>query len=187
MPHPDPLTIITEFGVRRIPMIEKTPSLAPEVVASLVLLPNRSLSRAGLWGFVAIQSFAAAAFAGLAAWQGNVLAPLFAILEMGVVAYCLRRVWDASAHGEIITLTPTRIEVTRTPEGEAVADFHPYWARLTLQPGRRGSSRLMIGSHGRDVEIGAFLRDDERRALARQLEALIAQSKRAAPTTNSDA
>jgi uncharacterized membrane protein len=189
LPLPDPLTIIAMFGACRILMIERTPSLAPDASASLVLLPNRSLTRAGLWVFVAMQGSAAAAFAGLAAWQGNVFAPLFAVLEIGIVAVCLRRVWRASGCGEIVTLTPSRIDVTRTPDGVAVAEFHPYWARLSLQPGRRGKRRLMLGSHGREVEIGAFLRDDERGMLARQLETLLMQTRNAATTqtTNSDA
>lgn len=189
LPHPDPLTIIAMFGACRILMIERTPSLAPDASASLVLLPNRSLTRAGLRGFLAIQGLAAATFAGLAAWQGNVFAPLFAVLEIGIVAICLRRVWCASGCGEIVTLTPSRIEVTRTPDGVAVAEFHPYWARLSLQPSRRGKRRLMLRSHGREVEIGAFLRDDERGMLARQLETLLTQTRNAATaqTTNSDA
>jgi uncharacterized membrane protein len=169
-------------------MIDITPSQAPDAAASVALLPNRSMTSGGLWVFLAIQGLAAAGFAALAAWQGNIFAPLFAILEMGVVAYCLRRAWIVSGCGQIITLTPTRIAVVQTPDGEPVADFHPYWTRASLELGQRGSSRLMLGSHGRYVEIGAFLRDDERRALARQLAALIAQStSAAAPTTNCDA
>jgi uncharacterized membrane protein len=165
-------------------MIDITPSHAPDAAASVVLLPNRSLTSGGLWVFLAIQALAAAGFAALAAWQGNVFAPLFAVLEIGVVAYCLRRAWSASGCGQIITLMPTRIAVAKTPDGVPVADFHPYWARLSLEPDRRRSSRLLLGSHGRWVEIGAFLRDDERRALARQLAALIAQSVSAAKPTN---
>lgn len=161
-------------------MIDITPSHAPDAAASVVLLPNRSLSSGGLWVFLAIQALAAAGFAALAAWQGNVFAPLFAVLEIAVVAYSLRRAWNASGCGQIITLTPIRISVAQTPDNLPVAEFHPYWARLALEPDRRGSSRLLLGSHGRRVEIGAFLRDDERCALARQLQALIAHSAGAA-------
>jgi uncharacterized membrane protein len=60
----------------------------------------------------------------------------------------------------------------------APVQFHPYWARLVLQPGRwRGwPSRLLVCSHGREVEIGAFLHDGERRILAQKLSALLAQA-----------
>ena len=59
-----------------------------------------------------------------------------------------------------------------------LAQFHPYWVRLALQQGRwRGwPSRLLVCSHGREVEIGAFLNEDERRALAQRLSALLARA-----------
>jgi uncharacterized membrane protein len=145
----------------------------------LLLLPHRSLSRAGLWLFLAAQSVAAGGFAGLAAWRGNVFAPAFALLELAAVAYCLARVWRASATGEIITLTMSALEVVRMDNAAAPVRMHPYWAQLTLQPGRwRGwPSRLLLRSHGRSVEIGAFLNEAEREQLALRLSTLLAQYK----------
>ncbi|MEP6940377.1 MAG: DUF2244 domain-containing protein [Rudaea sp.] len=145
----------------------------------LLLLPHRSLTRTGLWLFLAAQSVAAGGFAGLAAWRGNVFAPVFAALELGVVAYCLDRVWRAAANGEIVTLTPTSLEVTRTGSAQAAQKFHPYWVQLRLQPGRWHGwpSRLLLRSHGRDVEIGVFLNEAEREQLARRLSALLAEAK----------
>jgi uncharacterized membrane protein len=62
--------------------------------------------------------------------------------------------------------------------GGPAARFHPYWARLSLQPGRwrNAPSRLLVRSHGREVEIGAFLNDEERRSLAQRLSGLLAQA-----------
>jgi uncharacterized membrane protein len=37
-----------------------------------------------------------------------------------------------------------------------------------------GKQRLVLDSHGRETEIGAFLADDERAELARDLRALLA-------------
>jgi hypothetical protein len=59
-------------------MIEQTPAYTPGDAVSMMVLPHRSLSRAGLWLFMAAQSVATAGFALLAAWGGNVFAPLFA-------------------------------------------------------------------------------------------------------------
>lgn len=144
----------------------------------MVVLPHRSLTRAGLWLFLTAQGAAALGFALLAAWRGNVFAPAFAVLEVGLVAWCLVRVWRASATGEVIVLDPTRLEVVRMGDPGPPARFHPYWARLRLRPGRwRGApSRLVIRSHGREVEIGAFLTDEERTELARRLSGLLAQA-----------
>jgi len=144
----------------------------------MVILPHRSLSRAGLWLFVIAQGFAAMGFALLAAGGGNVFAPVFAVLEVGFVALCLVRVWRTSASGEVIELTPARLDIVRMGEQGPALRFHPYWAQVLLQPGRwRGApSRLLVRSHGREVEIGAFLNDEERRDLQRRLSALVAQA-----------
>jgi uncharacterized membrane protein len=159
-------------------MIEQAPALTPGDAVSMVVLPHRSLSRAGLWLFLTAQGAAALGFALAAAWRGNVFAPAFAVLEVGFVAWCLVRVWRASAAGEVIVLSPTRLEIARMGETGPAARFHPYWARLALLPGRwRGApSRLVVRSHGREVEVGAFLNDEERRDLAGRLSDLLAQA-----------
>jgi len=159
-------------------MIEQSPALTPGDAVSLVILPHRSLSRAGLWLFLAAQSIAALGFALLAAWGGNVFAPAFAVLEVGFVALCLVRVWRTSASGEVIELTAAHLDIVRMGGPGPALRFHPYWAQVSLQPGRwRGApSRLLVRSHGREVEIGAFLNDEERRDLQRRLSALVAQA-----------
>jgi len=160
-------------------MIEQSPALAQGDAVSMVILPHRSLSRAGLWLFMAAQSIATGGFALLAAWTGNVFAPAFALLELVLVAYCLNRVWRVSAAGEVIVLTPTQLEIARMDGGGTKQCFQPYWARVSLQPGRwRGApARLLVQSHGRAVEIGAFLNDEERSELARRLSALLDQAR----------
>ena len=141
---------------------------------SLVLLPHRSLTRVGLVAFVIGQSLVGGGFALLAAWRGNVFAPVFAALALGLVAWCLARVWKASGAGQVITLTPTQLHVAPTSGTQAV-HFHPYWVKVRIEPGpwRGWPSRLLIGSHGREVEIGAFLNEDERQALAQRLMELL--------------
>jgi uncharacterized membrane protein len=154
-------------------MSEQVTSSTPDATVSVVVLPHRSLSRTGLAGFLVAQSLAAGIFAALAAWQGNVLAPVFAVLELGVVAYCLQRVWRASGVGQIITLTPSRLEIDAA--GAGVTQFHPYWVRVRLVPGRRRGwpNRLLLGSHGREVEVGEFLNEAERRILAQRITDLL--------------
>jgi uncharacterized membrane protein len=141
---------------------------------SLVLLPHRSLTRAGLVVFLVGQSLVAGGFALLAAWRGNVFAPVFAVLELALVSGCLARVWKASSKGQIITLTPTRLDVAPT-SGVGGVHFHPYWTHVRLESGSWPGwpSRLLIGSHGREVEVGAFLNEEERQALARRLMELL--------------
>jgi uncharacterized membrane protein len=63
-------------------------------------------------------------------------------------------------------------------DGGAPARFHPYWARVALVPGawRNAPTRLLVRSHGREAEIGAFLNDEERSDLAQRLTKLLAQT-----------
>lgn len=161
-------------------MIEQNPALTPGDAVSMVILPHRSLSRAGLWLFMAAQSIAAGGFATLAAFGGNVFAPAFALIELVLVFLCLSRVWHASGAGEVVVVGPSRLEIVRMGRSAPVAQFHPYWARVALQPGnwRGAPSRLLVRSHGREVEIGAFLSEAERADLASRLTALLAQSAR---------
>jgi uncharacterized membrane protein len=163
-------------------MIEQTPAVTPGDAASMVILPHRSLSRAGLWMFVAAQGGAALGFALIAALGGNVFAPVFAVVEVAFVAACMARVWSDGGAGEVIVLSPERLEIARIGDDRPAARFHPYWARLVLRPGRwRGApGRLVVRSHGREVEIGAFLNDEERRDLARRLGAMLEQAGKGA-------
>jgi uncharacterized membrane protein len=141
---------------------------------SLVLLPHRSLTRAGLVAFLVAQTLVAGGYALLAAWRGNVFAPVFAVLELALVGGCMARVWKASSAGQIITLTPTQLDIAAT-SGTQAAHFHPYWVKVRIEPGvwRNWPSRLLVGSHGREVEVGSFLNEDERRALAQRLMELL--------------
>ena len=87
---------------------------------------------------------------------------------------CLARVWKASGRGRIITLTPTLLDVAPTFGAEG-SQFHPYWTHVRLERGSWPAwpSRMLVGSHGHEVEVGAFLNEDERQALARRLTELL--------------
>lgn len=155
-------------------MIRTATGKAPGDTVSLVLLPHRSLTRAGLVAFLVGQSLVAGSYALLAAWRGNVFAPLFAVLELALVSGCLTWVWKASGSGQVITLTSMQLDIAPTSGKEHVC-FHPYWTHVRLEPGSWPGwpSRLWVGSHGREVEVGAFLNEDERQALAQRLMELL--------------
>lgn len=173
MPLPGALTIIDRLAFQ-LAMIRVAKNAALRDAVSVVVLPHRSLSRAGLLGYLVAQSIAALGFAVLAATRGVVLAPVFAVLELAVVAWCVVRVWRASARGQVITVAPDGVEITATA-GAPPAHYHPYWMKVRLEPGRWPGwpSRLLVGSHGRETEVGAFLNDAERRELAQRLMQLL--------------
>ena len=161
--------------------MDETLKAGSTLPARVLVLPHRSLTRAGLWMFLALQGAAMGAFAGLAAWRGNVFAPYFAVLDWCVVAYVLSRVWRRSAAGEAITLSASALEVAAMDGRTDPVRFHPYWVRLELLPGRHfgWASRLVLRSHGREVEIGKFLNETERATLACRLNELLAEARNA--------
>jgi len=110
--------------------------------------------------------------AGLGAWQGNVFAPLFALIESCAMALALRQAWRAGDRSERITLDGSSLEVRALP-GRYRARFQSYWVRVRLAPGN-GHERLLLGSHGRELEIGSFLAEEERTELSRKLKMLLA-------------
>ncbi|MHB8679897.1 MAG: DUF2244 domain-containing protein [Rudaea sp.] len=154
-------------------MIEQTSAPPQDAKATVAVFPHRSLSRAGLAVYFAAQSIATLGFALLAAWRGIVLAPVFAVLVLAATAWCVVRVWRASVRGQLVTITPRDVEIAAA--GGVTAHYHPYWMRVRLVAGRwpGWSSRLFVGSHGRETEVGAFLNDAERRELAQRLERLL--------------
>lgn len=136
------------------------------------LKPNRSSSARGVAAFFAALAGTALAVALFSAAQGNVYAPLFALLYMGLVGAGLRRAWRKLDRQELIAVSGQAVTVRCDPPGTGVAArFHPYWVRLQRVAGRTANEheRLVLTSHGRKVEIGAFLADEERLELERRL------------------
>lgn len=136
------------------------------------LRPNRVLSRRGLRRLIVMLAVLALTTASLGAWQGNVFAPLFALVESVAIAVALSVAWRAGDRGERITLDEMSLEVRSLP-GQGCMHFQPHWVRVRLREGR-GRQRLVLVSHGQECEIGAFLADGERTELQRKLVLLLA-------------
>ncbi len=137
------------------------------------LRPNRALSHRALrrlaWGLAAVTLAAGL----IGAQQGNVFAPLFALVEAVAVAWMLGVAWRAGNRGERITVDRRLLEVEAWPEHRRTS-FQSGWVRVLLTSA--GPRRhLLLVSHGRELEIGAFLADEERTELWRKLKVLLAQ------------
>ncbi|WP_430392114.1 DUF2244 domain-containing protein [Dyella sp. 20L07] len=136
------------------------------------LKPNRALSRRDLRRLIGVLAALALTTAGVGAWQGNVFAPLFALVESSAVAFALGVAWRAGDRSERITLDESSLEVQFLP-GRRSARFPTYWVRVRLYA-EKGRGRLLLTSHGRELEIGAFLADEERAELSKKLMVLLA-------------
>jgi len=124
---------------------------------------------------VAAGSLAVAlAFAALGYWP---VLP-YAGLELALLGYALAAGLRRRHCVQTVDIGPEAITITtRFPGGERASQFSRHWARVTLRdPRGRAPSRLLIESHGRACEIGAFLTEEERRALGRRLAALVGRT-----------
>lgn len=153
-------------------MIVLRPADAPASCATLWLGPNRALTRVGLHRLMLVLAVLTLTVSGLGAWQGNVFAPVFAVIESVAVAAALAAAWRVGERGECIRIDDASVQVQSLP-GRRNARFPAYWVRVRLESGER-RRRLMLASHGRRMEIGAFLTDQERVAVSEKLKTLLA-------------
>jgi uncharacterized membrane protein len=138
--------------------------------------PNRSLSMPAMWmlwaAYAALVLTIAAGFFWLGAWPVLPFAGLELAVLGGVLAYLHRHAED----GEILILDEHKVRIIRREAGRThEQQFSRYWAKAHLLRADQDwyPSRLVIGSHGRFVEIGAAVGEPERRALYRRLKSLM--------------
>ena len=144
----------------------------------LHLWPHRSLPRRGFVLFIgATAALIAVPLIGLlgnpALW---VMLPFLAAAVAGVW-FALQRSYRDGEIVEDLTLTPTRVTLTRHgPRGRRQAwEGNPHWLRITLHPTAGPVPHyLTIKAEGREVELGAFLTEDERIALRADLDRRLA-------------
>lgn len=140
-----------------------------------LLRPNRSLTTNGMLALFGAVTLIAAVFATGFALAGAWWVAPFAGLEtaaVGAVLYLLHR---HAGDGECIEIEGRRVRIVRTCGARRERhEFERYWTRARLAPGAGWQpSRLTLGSHGRHVEVGAWLNEDERRRLAGRLIQLL--------------
>jgi uncharacterized membrane protein len=151
------------------------------------IAPNCSLrpqSAALFFASICLVSFS---IAGAMALHGMWPILPFAGLEMLVLGWALRVSLRRRHHSQTILVTDDRIRV-ETRDGAQVEqiEFTRHWARVTLRRAdtRLHPSRLTIESHGRSCEVGGFLNEEERRALARQLTRSVGRINESPPLSN---
>ncbi|MFE3837775.1 DUF2244 domain-containing protein [Pseudogemmobacter sonorensis] len=139
----------------------------------LDLWPHRALTRRGFVWFIGLTA-GLIALPLLAVLGSPVLWGLlpFPLLALCAIWLALRRNGRDREIMERLTLSPERIElVRRDPGGRRRAwQANPYWIRVTLHPtGGPVPDYLTLSGGPREVEIGAFLSEEERGQLAGEL------------------
>lgn len=138
----------------------------------LRLRPNPPLPLRQQRLFLSVLGCFMGAYAGALAITGFWPVLPFAGLEFAAVAAAM---WVTAGRGrrcEVVEVTASRVRVDRSRAlGVASIELPSAWVQIRLVPGavRWYPSRLLLGAHGRWVEIGGFLTENERRAAAREL------------------
>lgn len=141
-------------------------SSAQAPVFEAFIVPYRSLTRKGVLVVVAAMTVLTTAVALrfwlLGAWPVVVFSAVEAPLVLLLLMINLRR----ARASELIMLSAQALTVVRTdPAGRRQqASLPSAWLRIDLYSGR-GIARVMLSSHGRDCEVGAFLHEAEKLSL----------------------
>ncbi len=97
------------------------------------------------------------------------------LLALGAALYITA--WRGGAR-EVITITDESIHVEAGRDKPAQRyDMQRYWTKVVLQRPWVAwhPSKLLLCSHGREIEVGRFLNEGERRGLAKILKSAINQ------------
>ncbi|MDE2090720.1 MAG: DUF2244 domain-containing protein [Gammaproteobacteria bacterium] len=142
----------------------------------IVIVPNRSLSVAGLWLFyvsiVTLTLTLGLWFALNGFWP--VLA--YASVEMLLLGLCLFLCWRQGHYGEVITVNGEHVLIDKHHGRHSERrEFSRYWAHLVVHEPlmRLHPRRLYIRSHGQECEIGKCLTEAERESLEKRLAELL--------------
>ncbi len=143
---------------------------------TIILRPNGSLSRRQALALLAFCGLVMGAVGFFCFLVGAWLVLPFSGLEWLLLAYCLHLSLKQSQQREVIIITDSLVQVEKGRyRPEQTYQFQRAWVMLDWMqsPIQGRPSRLALKLHGKEVEIGRFLVESERQALARELKVLL--------------
>lgn len=98
------------------------------------------------------------------------------LLVLGMGLY-LQSCW--AAQKQIITVDDREVRISSERRGELPLSFPLHWFQIKLLSNSQSwyPNRLIVGSHGRFIEIGSYLVEEERERVAEQLHRLVKEAK----------
>ena len=97
----------------------------------------------------------------------------FAGAEIALLAWALKTNMARRFEHEHIEITETEVVIEQSRGTPRRIMFPRHWSRVNIRRPNSPPSSLVIESHGRCLEVGKFLTEEERRQLAAQLKLLI--------------
>ena len=142
----------------------------------LVARPNRSATPALLAGTFIAMVLTSMLVVGFSIMQGNMLALPFALINLAAVAFCFRLSWRSGEDEDRIERRGDCVIVERwRRKRHDHIEFNIYWTRVWMEPGPYPGrpERVLMGSHGKAIEVGSFLAEDERQRLLKMIRAVL--------------
>ncbi len=92
----------------------------------------------------------------------------FTILDVLFIFVVLRWVLNSNNKIEKIRCSSEQLIIYR---GEQQWQFNPYWTKVIIKKSHHPwySNRLLIRSHGKSVEVGKYLTEEEKQKLAHEI------------------
>jgi uncharacterized membrane protein len=142
--------------------------------------PNGSADERLLHRFMVLLLLASVLICGFSFSQGNVLAPMFGVINIVVVGKIMRYVIGFNDALDRIEFDGRMVRVIRKARGrEAVCEFDPMWVRLTEHSGGNGEVRIFLASHGSVVELARFLSTEQKVRFASELKSWLGAAREA--------
>jgi uncharacterized membrane protein len=146
--------------------------VAPDAsVFRAILHPHRSLGPKGflilMLAIGSVSFVSGMAFLLMGAW------PVMGFfgLDVALIYIAFKLNYRAARAYELVELTPSTLTLQQvSASGETKSfEFNPYWVRVLFTERHDGGNHLKLASHGRVLEFGRLLNDDERRDFAQAL------------------
>ncbi|MBL8846299.1 MAG: DUF2244 domain-containing protein [Hyphomicrobium zavarzinii] len=156
-------------------MNDSVPATSDASLFRAILHPHRSLGPKGflilMIGIGAVSFVTGLVFLLLGAW------PVMGFfgLDVLLVYIAFKLNYRAARAYELVELTPHALKLTQiSASGKSKSfEFNPYWVRVLFTERPDGGNNLKLVSHGRELEFGRLLNDDERRDFAEALSSAL--------------
>ncbi len=144
-------------------VLRPSPPLAPHILRAILI------------AVALINLVFALSFVLRGAWP---IAP-FMGLDVLLLAWAFRASTIAATREERVTLTRERLSVARKLPRKPLREwtFNPYWVRVEMEEPHEHASPLKLWSHGKFLQIGAFLAPDERARFAQRLKGALRDAR----------
>lgn len=143
---------------------------------TIVLRPNNSASWQSNMHIVASLALIAFIISSYFAIKGLWLVFPFAGLEIGLLTWCLYLRLNANIDTEVITFDDTSVTVERGRyHAEKSWKYYRAWAKIFVRkPASYGRPKqVFIRSHGKELELGAFLNKKDKDLLIKDLKGVV--------------